>query len=52
MPVLAIGGDHSLAGQVAQMMQPLANDVQSAVIERCGHWVAGGAAGAAGRVVD
>lgn len=40
MPVLAIGGDHSMAGQVARMMQPLANDVHPAVIEHCGHWVA------------
>jgi pimeloyl-ACP methyl ester carboxylesterase len=40
MPVLAIGGDHSMAGQVARMMQPLANAVHPAVIERCGHWVA------------
>jgi pimeloyl-ACP methyl ester carboxylesterase len=40
MPVLAIGGDHSMADQVAQMMQPLANEVHPAAIERCGHWVA------------
>jgi pimeloyl-ACP methyl ester carboxylesterase len=40
MPVLAIGGDHSMADQVAQMMQPLVTNVRAAVIERCGHWVA------------
>jgi hypothetical protein len=28
------------AGQVARMMQPLANDVHPAVIEHCGYWVA------------
>ncbi|MBY6028123.1 alpha/beta hydrolase [Halomonas sp. DP8Y7-1] len=39
MPVLAIGGDHSMAEQVAQLMQPLADNVQACVIEGCGHWV-------------
>ena len=33
MPVLAIGGDHSMADQVARMMQPLAEDIRSAVLD-------------------
>jgi pimeloyl-ACP methyl ester carboxylesterase len=40
MPVLAIGGEASYAGHVADAMQLLADDVQGAVITGAGHWVA------------
>jgi pimeloyl-ACP methyl ester carboxylesterase len=40
MPVLGIGGETSHAGEVANAMKPLANDVQSAVIPGAGHWFA------------
>ena len=37
MPVLGIGGGHSLAGQVADTMKLVADDVQTLVIPGCGH---------------
>jgi pimeloyl-ACP methyl ester carboxylesterase len=40
MPVLGIGGAHSLGEQVANTMKLAADDVQSVVIPGCGHWVA------------
>jgi pimeloyl-ACP methyl ester carboxylesterase len=40
LPVLGIGGEHSLAGQVADTMKLAADDVQSVVIPGCAHWVA------------
>jgi pimeloyl-ACP methyl ester carboxylesterase len=40
MPVLAIGGENSYGAQVGEMMQPLAVNVQSAVIPGTGHWIA------------
>jgi pimeloyl-ACP methyl ester carboxylesterase len=40
LPVLAIGGEHSLAGQVADTMKLAADDVQALVIPGCAHWVA------------
>jgi pimeloyl-ACP methyl ester carboxylesterase len=40
MPVLAIGGAHSLGDQVAGTMKLAADDVQTLVIPGCAHWVA------------
>ena len=40
MPVLAIGGDHSLGKNVEMMMQEFATDVRGSVIKDCGHWIA------------
>jgi pimeloyl-ACP methyl ester carboxylesterase len=40
MPVLAIGGEASYGGHVAEAMTALADDVQSVVIPGTGHWVA------------
>jgi pimeloyl-ACP methyl ester carboxylesterase len=40
MPVLAIGGGHSLGDQVAATMKLAADDVQTLVIPGCAHWVA------------
>jgi pimeloyl-ACP methyl ester carboxylesterase len=40
MPVLAIGGEASFGGHVADAMRPVANDVQSLVIAGAGHFVA------------
>jgi pimeloyl-ACP methyl ester carboxylesterase len=40
LPVLAIGGAHSLAGQVADTMKLAADNVQTLVIPGCAHWVA------------
>jgi pimeloyl-ACP methyl ester carboxylesterase len=37
MPVLGIGGEHSLAGQVADTMKLAADDVQTLVIPGCAH---------------
>jgi pimeloyl-ACP methyl ester carboxylesterase len=37
VPVLGIGGGHSLAGQVADTMKLAADDVQTLVIPGCGH---------------
>ncbi|MEC5342922.1 alpha/beta hydrolase [Brenneria populi] len=39
MPVLAIGGNSSMGENVGRLMQPLADNVQTAAIERCGHWI-------------
>lgn len=39
MPVLAVGGECSGAAGIAQSMQPLATNVQGAVIEQAGHWL-------------
>jgi pimeloyl-ACP methyl ester carboxylesterase len=39
MPVLAIGGDKCLADLLGKQMKLVAEDVTSAVIENCGHWV-------------
>jgi pimeloyl-ACP methyl ester carboxylesterase len=40
LPVLAIGGAHSLGEQVADTMKLAADDVQALVIPGCAHWVA------------
>jgi pimeloyl-ACP methyl ester carboxylesterase len=40
MPVLAIGGADSWGTHVAEGMEPVANEVQGAVIAGAGHWVA------------
>src|SRR5262249_16419760 len=39
MPVLGIGGGHSLGEQVADTMKLAADDVQALVIPGCAHWV-------------
>jgi len=39
LPVLGIGGDHSLREQVADTMKLAADDVQTLVIPGCAHWV-------------
>ena len=39
LPVLGIGGEHSLGEQVADTMKLAANDVQALVIPGCAHWV-------------
>ena len=39
LPVLGIGGEHSLAEQVADTMKLAADDVQALVIPGCAHWV-------------
>jgi pimeloyl-ACP methyl ester carboxylesterase len=40
MPVLAIGGEASYGGHVAEAMELVADDVRTAVIPGAGHWVA------------
>jgi pimeloyl-ACP methyl ester carboxylesterase len=40
MPVLGIGGEHSLREQVADTMKLAANDVQTLVVPGCGHHLA------------
>jgi pimeloyl-ACP methyl ester carboxylesterase len=40
LPILAIGGGHSLGEQVATTMKLAADDVQALVIPGCAHWVA------------
>ncbi len=40
MPVLAIGGELSYGGMVAEAMKSLADDVEGVVIPGTGHWVA------------
>jgi pimeloyl-ACP methyl ester carboxylesterase len=40
MPILAIGGAHSLGDQVAAAMKLAADDVQTLAIPGCAHWVA------------
>lgn len=39
MPVLAIGGSGGLRDVLHKTMQPLANDVQGAVLDDCGHFL-------------
>jgi pimeloyl-ACP methyl ester carboxylesterase len=39
MPVLAIGGDHSLGSTMAYIMRFAADDVHQVVIEDSGHWL-------------
>lgn len=39
MPVLAVGGQYCMNDQMGFIMNPLAEDVQSVVIERSGHWL-------------
>jgi pimeloyl-ACP methyl ester carboxylesterase len=39
LPVLAIGGAHSLGDQVAATMRLAAGDVQALVVPGCAHWV-------------
>lgn len=39
MPVLGIGGDHSLGEHVGKFMEPLADKVTTAIVERSGHWI-------------
>jgi pimeloyl-ACP methyl ester carboxylesterase len=38
MPVLGIGGEHSLGNQVAGTMKLTADDVQALVVPGCGHY--------------
>jgi pimeloyl-ACP methyl ester carboxylesterase len=40
LPILAIGGAHSLGEQVGATMKLAADDVQTLVIPGCAHWVA------------
>ena len=40
LPILAIGGAHSLGDQVAATMKLAADDVQTLVVPGCAHWVA------------
>jgi pimeloyl-ACP methyl ester carboxylesterase len=40
IPVLGIGGETSWGAHVAEGMTPAANDVQTAIINGAGHWVA------------
>jgi pimeloyl-ACP methyl ester carboxylesterase len=40
LPILGIGGAHSLGDQVAGTMKLAADDVQTLVIPGCAHWVA------------
>ena len=40
LPILAIGGAHSLGEQVADTMKLAADDVQTLVLPGCAHWVA------------
>jgi pimeloyl-ACP methyl ester carboxylesterase len=40
LPVLGIGGAHSLGDQVAATMKLAADDVQTLIIPGCAHWVA------------
>jgi pimeloyl-ACP methyl ester carboxylesterase len=40
LPILAIGGAHSLGDQVADTMKLAADDVQPLVIPGCAHWIA------------
>jgi pimeloyl-ACP methyl ester carboxylesterase len=40
LPILAIGGEHSLGEQVAATMKLAADDVQTLVIPGWAHWVA------------
>jgi pimeloyl-ACP methyl ester carboxylesterase len=39
LPVLAVGGDHSLGTRVAENLGHLASNVQSVVVENCAHFV-------------
>lgn len=39
MPVLAIGGAHSYAGKMADVMRTAAVDVRGAVVPEAGHWL-------------
>jgi pimeloyl-ACP methyl ester carboxylesterase len=39
LPVLAFGGDASLADLPSRCMKQAADDVSGGIIERCGHWV-------------
>jgi pimeloyl-ACP methyl ester carboxylesterase len=40
MPVLAIGGEHSLGKYVEMLMQEFASNIRGSVIKDCGHWIA------------
>ena len=40
MPVLAIGGEESVADGAGKTMKLVADDVQSVVLAGSGHWVA------------
>ena len=40
MPVLAIGGEHSMGSGVEMMMQNFASNIRGSVIKNCGHWIA------------
>lgn len=39
MPVLAIGGKFSTGTEVGRVMEQVAENVQTVVMERCGHWI-------------
>ncbi len=39
MPVLAIGGDHSLGATMAYIMRFAADDVRQVVVKDSGHWL-------------
>jgi pimeloyl-ACP methyl ester carboxylesterase len=40
MPVLALGGQHMMGEQVADLARRVASDVTSGVIADSGHWIA------------
>ena len=40
MPVLTVGGTVSFGERLADEIRPLANQMQSAMIEDCGHYLA------------
>jgi pimeloyl-ACP methyl ester carboxylesterase len=40
MPVLTIGGEHSLGSYVEVLMQDFASNIRGSVIKDCGHWIA------------
>lgn len=40
MPVLAIGGEHSLGSNVEVMMRDFATNIRGSVIKDAGHWIA------------
>jgi pimeloyl-ACP methyl ester carboxylesterase len=40
LPVLAVGGERGLGESVVSAMKLVADNVQSAIIRNCGHWVA------------
>lgn len=39
MPVLGIGGRHCIGDMVGKLLEPVAENVRSAVVEDAGHWI-------------